>query len=120
MSRYKAYILLFLLPLLIGIAFVNLASADPEIDALLDEIDALESELDSLVESKAQTETEKDAATVILNSLSDSIDNVNMDIVDAYNAYMAAANDEERAHIGQVSSLIWKPLGRAWAVNITR
>ena len=102
MSRFQAYILFFFLPLLIGIAFVHIADADPEIDALLDEIAALESERESLAESKAEAETEKAAATESLNSLSDSIVKVERQIDVAYDAYMTAANDEERAHWASV------------------
>ena len=49
MKRYTAYSLFFFLTLLMGIAVVSIADADPEeIAALRQEIASLESELDSL------------------------------------------------------------------------
>ena len=54
MNHYKACTLLFLVALLIGSGIANIVNANPEIEALLDEIAALESERDRLTDYEGQ------------------------------------------------------------------
>ena len=97
MSRYQTYTIFFFLTLLMGIAVVNIADADPqEIAALRAEIASLKRELHDLENSLAKAETEKAAETEALNRLSWSIDEVSRAIAAAFEGLMAAANDAER------------------------
>ena len=97
MKRYRVYTLFFLFPLLIGLAVVNIADADPkEIAKLRAEIDSLEWELHTLEESLEKAEAEKANAVIYLEFLDIRIGELTRQIAEAYDGLMAAENDAER------------------------
>ncbi len=97
MKRYKVYILAFSLLLLLGSScFDGVHANDAEVEALREEIATLENKRNQLALSKAKTEKERDDARKQLESLAESIDNVDAYIKSARAALAAADNDAER------------------------
>ncbi len=97
MKRYRVYTLFFLFPLLMVLAVVNIADADPkEIAKLHAEINSLEWELHTLEKSLEKAEAEKANAVIYLDFLDIRISELTRQIAEAYDGLMAAENDAER------------------------
>lgn len=129
MKRYTAYSLFFFLTLLLGIAVVSIADADPEVnpppdavDPIVDrakellrvllhhKINSLAFELHELEASLAKAETDKAAETASLDSLTFRIANILLDIDAAYEGLMTAANDAEREDWSALIAVLQKRL----------
>ena len=116
MKCYRVYTLFFLYPLLMGLAVVNIADADPkEIAELRAEIASLEWELDTLEESLEKAEADKAAAAVHLDVLDDRIGKISRQIAAAYDGFMAAENDAEREAWNDLLTVLQKR--REWLEN---
>lgn len=97
MSRYPSYTLFFLLPVLIVLAVVPVADADPEeIAQLRAEIASLEDQLHWLNESLETAESELADADAYLAFIEDRLGKVGGEIATAYEGLMAAENEVQR------------------------